>query len=306
MKAYVGLAAAAVVVLSGCGGGGKASGTGAALSSSASSSAAASSKAPSSSDVVTSSAAPTTTAAPTAASIQPPKSPASSDAPFDTSGVTTPPIYSATLGPSAPATSDAATTEASSTSPPPPVKPAPTKPAPEPNPVTYTGNSDDVVTIHKPGGTGPVLAKISYHGANNFIVKTPDSAQLLVNTIGSYEGTTLLDPSDGDNTSRLQVSASGPWAIKLSPLTAATSYTGGTYKRAGDQVLEVTNGALSTATFASSAMQSNFIVTEYPASGNQNLLVNVVAPPAYHGTVPLSAPSLLSITAVGLWTMTTK
>lgn len=162
------------------------------------------------------------------------------------------------------------------------------------------------MTIHKPDGTGPVLVTANYHGASNFAVQTPDSAQLLVNAIGDYHGTTLLDPSDGDNTTRLQISGSGPWTIKLSSLSTAVHYSGGLYKGTGDEVLGVVNGALSTATFASSAMQSNFIVMEYTTSGNQNLVVNEVTPPTYHGTVPLSAPSFLVVNAAGSWTMTTE
>lgn len=178
----------------------------------------------------------------------------------------------------------------------------PPPPKPVTQPVVYSGTGDDVVSIRKPN-SGPTLLTASYTGGqSNFVVQDVGANQLLVNTIGSYQGTTLLDPN-GEDTRRLQVTATGPWTIKLAPLTSAPIYRGGTYQGAGDTVLVVPNG--STATFTSGAAQANFVVTEYGSDGTPNLLVNAIAPPAYHGTVPLSPPSFLVVQAVGAWTMTT-
>lgn len=220
-------------------------------------------------------------------------------------------IHSATFAapsPSPSTASSAATSSAapssspvpSSSAPPPPTTTVKPKPKPPAKPVVYSGDGDDVITVHKPS-SGPTIVRATYTGGDNFTIGTADSSQLLVNTIGAYQGVTLLDPDNGDNTRTLQVHASGHWTVSLLPLTSAQRYTGGTLHGDGDLVFAIA-ASKSEATFASSSQQQNFSVNEY-GSDFPNLLVNEIVPPTYHGTVALTTPAIYVVTATGPWTM---
>jgi len=93
-------------------------------------------------------------------------------------------------------------------------------PTPEPQPIILTGKGDSVLEVEK--WNGPALAKIKYNGGSNFAVINYDAQDeridLLVNTIGKYEGIIPLDFTDGEYTARLEVKASGEWEIQILPI----------------------------------------------------------------------------------------
>ncbi len=178
--------------------------------------------------------------------------------------------------------------------------PATTPPA---KPVSYKGRGDSVVKIRKPGdGTGPALVSITASGSGNFAVQAKGGEdQLLVNVIGSYTGTVLLDPNDDSETTRLIVTASGRWTITVAPLTAARVVTS-QYTGRGDEVLlyDGPEGP-SSATFTGPRSENNFAVIAYNDDG-QDLLVNEIEP--YKGTVEISTrPTLLVVSATGTWSV---
>src|SRR5262249_49952845 len=88
-----------------------------------------------------------------------------------------------------------------------------------PAPIALTGKGDAVVDISKPHGAA--LAHIKYGGGGNFAITNygpnGERINLLVNTIGQYEGTRPLDFLDGEQTARFEVNASGPWEIDVLP-----------------------------------------------------------------------------------------
>ena len=165
-----------------------------------------------------------------------------------------------------------------------------------PAPTVYDGRGDDVIDIAYPGGASAAALFASYQSQSNFIVtglKNGERTGGLVNEIGNYEGTVLVDTAN-----QLQIKASGPWHIELQPLLSVPSFD----KHAeghGDQVLVYTGarGILAAAHDGT----SNFIVRAITTNGN-NGLVNEIG--TYTGRVPLTAgPAVITIHADGNWTL---
>lgn len=179
----------------------------------------------------------------------------------------------------------------------------PVPPTPTPEPIILTGSGDSVVDVDK--GEDAALAHITYTAGSNFIVENygPDGERidLLVNTIGSYEGTRPLDFMANDTTKRFQIRSSGAWEIRVVPLTQArTLEVPGTAEGTGDDVLLLVGDTPDLLEADATDATSNFIVVGY--GDRRDLLVNEIAP--YYGTVILSPKTLiLEIRATGPWTV---
>lgn len=150
--------------------------------------------------------------------------------------------------------------------------------------------------------TSPKIAFIGNHGDANFAVEALDSSNqsvdLLVNTIGNYQGVVPLNVRDNSSAVALKITSNGTWAIELrNPLTArpfSNSIAGH-----GDDVVLYQGG--STIVHITHHGASNFAVTTVPLKGGSiNLLVNEIGD--YDGKVPLDAgPLLVQVTADGAW-----
>ncbi|MDP9998277.1 hypothetical protein [Pseudarthrobacter sulfonivorans] len=170
-------------------------------------------------------------------------------------------------------------------------------------PKEYSGAGDDIVSITK-HGTGAQVAIIQHTGSSNFAVHTLDSTMdttdLLVNEIGNYSGTVLFDARDRDETKALRITASGPWTVKLVPLTSVRSFDGSAPMTGrGDDVFAYT-GSAKPATFTHDG-SSNIAVKSYGT--RTSLLINEIG--AYTGTVVWS-PGFYTVTADGNWSATLK
>lgn len=173
---------------------------------------------------------------------------------------------------------------------------------PAPKPRTYRGTGDRILKVRKPED-GPVAVVATHTGSSNFQIEAigaegPDAAQLLVNEIGRYTGTTLMDVEDGQDTTRIKVTADGSWRLKLTPLAALPKFTA---KKAGsgDAVL-VYQGTDGTASFRHTG-QSNFIVSVYTGDGGDQL-VNEIGRYAGEDFMP-EGPAVVEITADGRWSI---
>jgi hypothetical protein len=171
-------------------------------------------------------------------------------------------------------------------------------PTPLPEPITLTGNTDSVVDIDK--WSGPALVKISYTGGGNFAVinygENNERYELLVNTIGNYEGTLPLDFLDDQQTKRFEVTASGPWEITILDLTEIRrEKIPGTIIGSGDDVvyLDGENPDLMNADGTNAI--GNFAIWGY--GNGRDLLVNEIAP--YSGTVMLDPEIFLLVIKEG-------
>jgi len=170
-----------------------------------------------------------------------------------------------------------------------------------------SGYGDSVVNINKKGGRA--IAHIKYTGDENFIVwnygMNGERINLLVNTVGNYEGTCPLDFNDGENTVRFQIQASGKWTIQILPLDKMhVIKIPGRFDGRGDDVIYLEGGNPDTLQIdASRARSSNFIIWGYNDYDytTRNLLVNSIAP--YTGTVLMQDSKILVIQAVGIWSI---
>lgn len=166
-------------------------------------------------------------------------------------------------------------------------------------PVVLTGNGDDVVDI--PASLSTCLVTAEYSGSSNFVIrsldKNSDSIDLLVNTIGAYSGTTTTGMK---NTTAvfLEVSASGPWTITLSPIADAQTITNGQALH-GDNVVMASTGSASKLTITN-AGKSNFVVYGISSSSSK-LLVNEIGD--YSGTVINNGYSMFIVQSEGDWTI---
>lgn len=163
-----------------------------------------------------------------------------------------------------------------------------------------SGNGDDLVDLPEGADAGIVTA--TYDGASNFVINVlgddnESTGDLLVNTIGSYEGRTAFGLTSLGDAATLEVSADGPWTITVTPLSAAKDLP---ESGAGDGVYlyDGDSGKLA----LSHSGESNFVVSEETGDAlSMGLLVNEIG--SYSGKVALSAgPSIITITADGSWT----
>lgn len=171
-----------------------------------------------------------------------------------------------------------------------------------PDPVTYTGNGDDVITL------APFDGVFVFHITGNsskhhFSVKGYDSngenTGLFVNTTSAYDGITI-DPKQ--ETTTLEVNASGDWIIEVQSINKMETISSGeTLSGSGDTVIVVSSYG-STATISGNAGNNHFAVKSY-GKKRDKLLVNTTE--VYEGTVMLSGePIILEIDAVGEWSIT--
>jgi len=178
-------------------------------------------------------------------------------------------------------------------------------------PIHLSGTGDSVVDIEKWRGAG--IAKITYFGSSNFIVENYDKdntrIDLLVNEIGTYEGTVPIDFFDSEQTSRFVITSSGDWEIDvLSIQSARWILSAGLVVGQGDDVLFfVGNDDIpDILEIDASKAESNFIVYGY--GNRRDLLVNEIAP--YSGTILVDNDLIgsnnmliLVVTATGKWTI---
>lgn len=170
-------------------------------------------------------------------------------------------------------------------------------------PKEYSGFGDDVLTITK-HAAGPAILVIQHSGGSNFAVHSLDSAlentDLLVNEIGPYSGTVILDGRARDESTALKITAGGAWTISLKPLSGVKSFDGSAPMSGhGDDVFYY-KGPSKAATFTHNG-SSNIAVKSFGT--RSNLLINEIG--AYTGTV-VWAPGLYQVTADGNWSATLK
>ncbi|WP_180987243.1 PASTA domain-containing protein [Arthrobacter sp. AFG20] len=171
-------------------------------------------------------------------------------------------------------------------------------------PKVYSGFGDDVLAISK-HDTGAEALTIQHTGPSNFAVHSLDSSldstDLLVNEIGNYSGTVLLDGGwSSTETSKLKITAGGAWTITLVPLQKVKSFNGKSpITGFGDDVFYYT-GEIASATFTHDGSHNIAVKTH---GLDSDLLVNEIGP--YTGTL-VWRPGLYSVTADGNWSATIK
>lgn len=179
---------------------------------------------------------------------------------------------------------------------------APTTTTTLPPPQFASGVGDSVVDVTFP--PDPAIITILYNGGSNFIVESYDAfgngIDLLVNTIGSYAGTRLINSEVGGEVTRLGIQASGSWSLEIKPLDAALRVNApGRYDGSGDSVFFL-DGRAGTAHFVAPA-DTNFIVHAYTTTSVE-LVVNEIGPYDGVSIIP-SDVFLFDVTATGAWSV---
>lgn len=176
-------------------------------------------------------------------------------------------------------------------------------PTPIPQPIEFSGTGDDVISIEK--SYGPAIAKITYTGARNFIIKNYDAngetIDLMVNTIGAYAGTRPLDFYDNQQTDKIEIKASGDWTITIYPLAEQYLHTCDNIADCsgkGDDVIAFFKIEPDTAAIINQG-EGNFIVKSY-GSSDIDLVVNEIG--NYTGKVIFDrGVFLIEIISGGSW-----
>jgi hypothetical protein len=189
----------------------------------------------------------------------------------------------------------------------PPAAPTTTAAAAAPVPTqTYSGSGNDVVMLTTPVDVGIVefdCPKCS----DNTAVKSDASidADLVSKFSGAYSGK-VWTGMRGGTTSRLQITASGPWTLKIGGLDLATQYDATEpVKGTGDDVvLYRTTPPTVTMTHSGKSNFSVLVMTD--TIGYPDLAVNEIG--KYSGRVMFPSKAsdavLVQVTADGAWTMT--
>lgn len=181
---------------------------------------------------------------------------------------------------------------------------------PLPQPIVLTGTGDSVVDFSK--WDGPAILHVTHNGGGNFVLWNNDASgnhiDLLINTIGSYQGTLPLDFLDIEQTTRFEVNAGGTWEIQVLPFAMVRKENiPGIIQGVGDEVIAFTGAASPDLLKAdASGASGNFVVFTFGDSG-RDLALNEIAP--YTGTVAAARGTyVIVITATGPWSIevTTK
>jgi hypothetical protein len=172
--------------------------------------------------------------------------------------------------------------------------------------VTLSGKGNKVARFNIPEDAA-AIATISYTGGANFVVWSIDSGgsenDLLVNTIGKYHGTVLFDETQGTHSVAFKLEASGPWIVKIKPVTAARPWDGiSKVSGEGDDVLLIPTGisGLSTAVIKHGGKE-NFVVYAYTPDGTE-LLVNEIGKFSGEELIP-DGTLLIAVQADGAWSI---
>lgn len=215
-------------------------------------------------------------------------------------GPVTPPAAVPIPAATSSANSEPAASSASAPSPipsPAQTTPAATPAAPKVATQTFNGVGDDVVTAALSGA--PAIVTFTCDPCSrNTILETNGRDSLLVNTIGSYTGTHIIDTSTGSTTSEFTVQAQGSWTLTVADISTIPSTTGPVSGH-GDQVILL--GGKSTKAAITYVGERNFVVQGYGGSRSE-LAVNTIG--SYTGTVKLTGPGFVQVTSSGDWTIT--
>jgi hypothetical protein len=179
----------------------------------------------------------------------------------------------------------------------------PTTTTTTPQPQQASGTSDQVVALTFPSST-PALLHATFQGSENFIVHEINGlglqGELLVNTVGSYDGVTPVNFLTSEGATKLQIQGQGPWTITLSPIaTAPRVQSPGTYSANGDAIVAI-SGSPTTGVFNYTGAE-NFIVHAV-TSNQESIVVNEIG--AFNGTeVMPTGTVLLIVKASGPWSV---
>lgn len=208
-------------------------------------------------------------------------------------------IASANRGPNtAKADPAPSSVEESSEAPEPSPEPEP-EPVPEPVVVptqTFPGTGDSVIPVSI---LHPAIIKFECGDCtSNTVLETDGYDSLLVNKIGPYSGSHLVNITEGAVITQFTVKGDGNWVITVSDISTVPASTGAIAGH-GDTVVFFADDF--TAAAITNTGESNFVVKGYGGTYAE-LAVNTIG--SYQGTVELTGPGFIQVNSEGDWSIT--
>lgn len=163
---------------------------------------------------------------------------------------------------------------------------------------TLTGTGDDIKTVDLKGM--PALVTFTCKACSgNTVLGTNGAEIMLVNTIGGYTGSHLVDTSTGSPTSEFTVHADAAWTLKVEDLDAVPTAAG---KASGHGDMVIYWDAPSDQAAVTNKGAGQFLVEGF---GTEIPELPVDGEGAYSGTVQLT-PGFVQVKSEGAWTITAK
>lgn len=160
----------------------------------------------------------------------------------------------------------------------------------------FNGNGDSVVKFEL--SDAAIITFICNGCDGNTVLKTDGEDSLLVNEIGPYAGSRIVNTSDGALITKFTIKADSDWALTIADITTAKTFNGPASGH-GDTVV-LFKETFDTATIKNVG-EHNFIVYGY-GGGRRDLVVNEIG--SYKGTVSLVGPGFVQVRSSGDWTIT--
>jgi hypothetical protein len=175
-------------------------------------------------------------------------------------------------------------------------------------PITLSGEGKNVEEFTIPAGSA-AIAEVTHEGKRNFIVHTIDATgelvEGLVNEIGDYDGTVLLESSEDQHPVAFEIDADGAWNITIKPVAEAKAWDPSTtLEGTGDSVFRLVPPSAGLVTLQLTYDgHKNFIVRSYSGDGTDGLANEVGE---FSGEVLLPDGTLLLEVKArdGTWTAT--
>lgn len=169
------------------------------------------------------------------------------------------------------------------------------------DPFTIRGTGTQVVSLDTAIARDS-LVSVTHKGPGPFMASSLDAdrqrQQLLVNTVGTYSGTTLLTADVGQAVAQIAIVADGEWSLNVRDVSEAREF-GSTIAGRGDDVVRYVGGMGVLA--ASYPGDAPFVVLR--AGRPDRLLFDEVGP--FAGKTALGmGPALLVVSARGPWALT--
>ncbi|MFC4060232.1 hypothetical protein ACFOWE_18160 [Planomonospora corallina] len=168
----------------------------------------------------------------------------------------------------------------------------------------HSGKGDKVLRLK--GVDQPVIVKFTHDGSSNFAINSldenGDETDLLVNTIGDYQGTVLAGMREGSSPAAFKIQADGPWTVEIKDVLEARTWPESRITGKGDDVLIIPGTVEGfTVMTAEHSGESNFVIHAY-TQDREELLVNEIG--KYTGEVTLpNGTAMVRIEADGKWTL---
>lgn len=161
---------------------------------------------------------------------------------------------------------------------------------------TFRGSGDSVVKYEV--DVPAVVTFTCNNCSGNTTLETDGAESLMVNEIGAYSGSQLINTGEGSLTTKFTLTADASWTLKIADASTVKPVSG-PVSGSGDSVIYFSD------TFDTAAVRnvgdSNFVIYAY-GGGSQDLVVNEIG--SYQGVVNISGPGFVEVRSNGSWTIT--